>query len=113
MGTLIDRTHRELTPEDMDRIVNTYHAWRGDGALDRGPYEDVPWFCYSATLDKIRGHDYVLTPGRYVGIEEIEGDGEPFGEKIEWLTTILETQFAESERLAAMIRRSYNTSDGK
>ena len=102
MGTLIDRTQRELTPEDLDRIVNTYHAWRGEAGA--GEYADVPGFCYSATLDEIRGHDYVLTPGRYVGIEDVEDDDEPFEEKMERLTAELMTQFAESQELENVIR---------
>ncbi|MBN4658941.1 N-6 DNA methylase, partial [Escherichia coli] len=61
MGTLIDRVHRELTDDDIRRIADTYHAWRGE--KDAGEYADVPGFCKSATLDEIRKHDYVLTPG--------------------------------------------------
>jgi type I restriction enzyme M protein len=104
MGTLIDRTQRELTPEDVEKIVNAYHAWRGESGA--GQYADEAGFCKSAALDEIRGHDYVLTPGRYVGIEEVEDDGEPFEEKMERLTTVLETQFAESAKLVTMIRRN-------
>ena len=91
MGTLIDRTHRELTAGDLANIVDTYHAWlgmAGDGEVGDAspPYEDVPGFRYSATLDDIRAHDYVLTPGRYVGVEDLEDDDEPFEEKMERLS---------------------------
>ena len=65
MGTLIDRVHRELSDEDIDKIAGAYHAWRGDP--DAGDYEDVPGFCKSADLDEIRSHGHILTPGRYVG----------------------------------------------
>ena len=104
MGWMIDRVHRELTPEDIARIADTYHAWRGDP--EAGEYEDVPGFCKSATLEQIREHGHILTPGRYVGIEEIEDDGEPFEEKMARLTETLEDQFAESRRLEQAIREN-------
>ena len=105
LGTMIDRVHRELTDEDIARIANTYHAWRGDKDAG-GSYEDVPGFCKSATLDDIRKHGHVLTPGRYVGVEAAEDDGEPFGEKMKRLTATLEEQFRESSRLEAVIRQN-------
>ncbi len=104
MGTLIDRVHRELTPEEIAHIAATYHAWRGDA--DSGEYADVPGFCKGAVLDDIRGHNYVLTPGRYVGIEESEDDGEPFEEKMSRLVETLQEQFAESARLEQAIREN-------
>ena len=80
LGTLVDRVHRELTDADIARIAGTYHAWRGD--KDAGDYTDVPGFCKSASLDDIRKHSHVLTPGRYVGAESAEDDDdEPFDEK--------------------------------
>jgi type I restriction enzyme M protein len=105
LGILIDRVHRELTAEEIKRITDTYHALRSD----KGNYEDIPGFCKGTTLEEIRGHGYVLTPGRYVGAEETEDDDEPFVEKMERLTEILQGQFAESARLEAEIR--HNLSD--
>ncbi|MCL6549957.1 MAG: type I restriction-modification system subunit M [Acidothermus cellulolyticus] len=101
MGRMVDRTHRELTEEDIRRIADTYHAWRGDP--DAGEYQDVPGFCKSATLEDIRHHGYVLTPGRYVGAEAIEDDGEPFDEKMARLVAQLRGQQAEAARLDAAI----------
>ena len=102
LGTLIDRVHRELTAEDIDKIAQTYHAWRGDKNCDV-KYEDVPGFCKAAALEEIRAHGHVLTPGRYVGAEEIEDDGEPFEEKMARLTADLREQMKESARLDKLI----------
>jgi len=102
MGAMVDRTHRELTDDDIARIARAYHAWRGeDGA---GDYEDIPGFCKSTTTEQITEHGYVLTPGRYVGAADAEGDGEPFDEKMKRLTAELREQFAESARLEEEIR---------
>lgn len=90
MGTLVDRVHRELTDEDVQKIAGTYHAWRGDA--DAGEYADVPGFCKAATIDDINKHGYVLTPGRYVGTEAAEEDSEPFEVKMSRLTTLLQQQ---------------------
>jgi len=107
MGEMVDRTHRELTDEDIDRIAGTYHAWRGDEGT--GEYEDVPGFCKSATVDEVAEHGYVLTPGRYVGAEVVdEDDGEPFEEKMERLTAELIEQFEKSERLEEVIKGNLN-----
>ena len=76
MGHLVDRTHRELSDDDTKRIADTYHAWQGQN--NAGEYADMPGFCKSTTLDEIRKHGHVLTPGRYVGAEPQEDDGEPF-----------------------------------
>jgi type I restriction enzyme M protein len=101
-GTLIDRVHRELTDADIEKIVSTYHAWRGD--KDAGKFEDVAGFAKSADLDLIKQHGYVLTPGRYVGTEEVEEDGELFEEKMTRLVTELNEQFAESTKLENAIK---------
>ena len=79
MGHMIDRTRRDLSPEDIARVADTYHAWRGKAGLDE--YADVPGFCKSASLEEMRKHGHVLTPGRYVGATPQEDDGEPFDEK--------------------------------
>src|SRR5262249_38981553 len=102
LGFMVDRTHRDLSGEDIDRIARTYHAWRGE--KNAGKYEDVAGFCKSATLKDIASHGYVLTPGRYVGAEEQEDAGEPFEQKIGRLVAKLEEQFAESARLEKAIR---------
>lgn len=102
LGMLIDRVHRELTDEDLAKIVGTYHAWRGDKGA--GKYEDVAGFSKSVTTDVIATHDYVLTPGRYVGAEEIEDDGIPFEEKMTKLVAELHGQFAESAKLEKTIK---------
>lgn len=102
MGSMIDRTHKELTPDDIGEITRTYHAWRGE-AKD-GDYEDKPGFCKAATLEDIKANDYVLTPGRYVGAAELEDDGVPFEEKMAALTQTLYGQMAESEKLDGVIK---------
>jgi len=107
MGHLIDRTHRELTDEDIARIAGTYHAWRGEeNAGGFKAYEDIAAFCKSATLKEIEAHGYVLTPGRYVGAEEIEDDGIPFEKKMAELSAELYEQMAKAEELDATIRQN-------
>jgi type I restriction enzyme M protein len=130
LGTMADRTHRELLDADIAKIAGTYHAWRRAGAQvprrpgmaesgrgdvvgaghardshghDQVPYEDIPGFCKSATIDDIRKHGHVLTPGRYVGAEAAEDDGEPFEEKMKRLTATLREQQAEAAKLDAAI----------
>jgi type I restriction enzyme M protein len=100
-GTLVDRVRRELSDEDITKIATAYHAWRGEPPA--GEYEDVPGFCKSATLEEIGKHSHVLTPGRYVGAEDAEDDGEPFGEKVKRLVTTLKEQQAEAAKLDAAI----------
>jgi len=102
LGTMIDRVHRGLTDEDIRKIADTYHAWRGDKDC-KVKYNDVPGFCKSATLEEIRKHDHVLTPGRYVGAAPQEEDDEPFEEKMKRLTAELKKQTAEAARLDKLI----------
>ena len=102
MGYLVDRTHRELSDEEIARIASTYHAWRGEKGS--GKYVDVPGFCKSATTEEIVAHGHILTPGRHVGAEEVEDDDMPFEETIKRLTATLSEQFTESAKLEQMIR---------
>ncbi|RLJ21489.1 DNA methyltransferase [bacterium endosymbiont of Escarpia laminata] len=104
MGSMIDRTHKELTVDDIAEIARTYHAWRGE--QKDGMYEDKAGFCKSSTLEEIKANDYVLTPGRYVGAAEIEDDGVPFEEKMAELTKTLYRQMEASEKLDAVIRKN-------
>jgi type I restriction enzyme M protein len=101
LGTMVDRVHRELVDADIVKIAGTYHAWRGD--RDAGEYADLPGFCESATLDDIRKHGHVLTPGRYVGAGATEEDDEPFDEKMRRVVATLRQQQAEAARLDADI----------
>ena len=104
MGYLVDRVHRELDDEDIARIAGTYHSSRGEADADT--YQDIPGFCRLATIEEIATHNYVLTPGRYVGAEDIEDDDEPFEEKMIRLTEKLDEQFQESAKLEDMIRHN-------
>jgi type I restriction enzyme M protein len=116
LGSMISRTQRELTDKDIARIADTYHLWRGEAVLPspsgRGAggegsapreYQDIPGFCKSATLEEVRKHGHVLTPGRYVGAEAQEDDGEPFEEKMKRLVATLHEQQAEAAKLDAAI----------
>jgi type I restriction enzyme M protein len=100
MGVMVDRRHRVLTEEDIKKISDTYHAWRGEGRK----YEDTPGFCKSANLDEITKHEHILTPGRYVGFEEEEDDGIPFDEKMEELTSQLKELTEEGQKLDEQIK---------
>ncbi len=100
LGRMVDRTHRELTDGEIARIADSYHAWRTE---DDG-YADVPGFCKSAALDEVRRHGHVLTPGRYVGVEPQEDDGEPFQDKMTRLVAEFRGQQAEGARLDAAVR---------
>ena len=101
LGTMVTRKHRELSDEEIAKVAQTYHQWR-DG--DEG-YGDIAGFCRSATLDEVRSHEYILTPGRYVGIEDAEDDGEPFDEKMNRLTGELAELFVKSHKLEDEIRQ--------
>ena len=120
LGRMVDRTHRELTDEDVARIAGVYHAWRGEGAREDEAgdgYADVPGFCKSAPLDEVRRHGHVLTPGRYVGAEPQADDGEPFEAKMTRLVAELRAQQAEGARLDAAIAENLHRlgfgNDGK
>ncbi len=120
LGYMKDRVLRDFSADDLAKITDTFHAWQMDyGKVDLGNgmaamidpdpdrlYEDVPGFCASVNLDGIAKHDFVLTPGRYVGAEEQEDDGEPFAEKMTRLAAQLKEQFEESDRLEAEIKKS-------
>jgi len=120
LGYMKDRVLRDFKAEDIRKVADTFHAWRsaygeveeGNGItalVDPDPnklYTDIPGFCKSATIEEIRKHDYVLTPGRYVGAPEQEEDDEPFEEKMARLTAQLNEQFEESARLEAVIREN-------
>ena len=115
LGRMVDRTHREFTDEDIARIADTYHAWRNrassaskeeerEGSTDA--YADIPGFCKSATLDEVRKHGHVVTPGRYVGAEAQKDDGEPFEDKMKRLTAQWRKQQAEAAKLDGAIENN-------
>jgi len=126
LGRLENRVNRVFDKEDIEKIAETYHAWSGDtpvpmsakhekhlggGTADGdksvpAPYKDIPGFCKSASLEEIRSHDYILTPGRYVGSELAEDDDEEFAEKMARLTKELGEQFEESSRLESEIKQN-------
>jgi type I restriction enzyme M protein len=115
LGTLVDRTERVLTDDDIARIAGTYHAWRGTASARAAglTYADVPGFCYSAHLDEVRQHGHVLTPGRYVGVAEPgDLDGEPVAAKVDRLSADLLARFEESDRLAKVVRGQLERLDG-
>jgi type I restriction enzyme M protein len=102
LGQLETRVNRVFLDADIARIAGTVHRWRQDGE-EEGAYEDVPGFCRSARIEAIREHGFVLTPGRYVGAEEMEDDAEAFAEKMERLTAQLAEQMAKGAELDAVI----------
>lgn len=99
MGYMVDRKHRDFTPEDIQKLADTFSAF------EEGTLEDVKGFCASVTTQNIAKQDYILTPGRYVGIEEQDDDGEPFEEKMTRLTSELSEMFAKSHELEDEIRK--------
>ncbi|KTC03049.1 MULTISPECIES: class I SAM-dependent DNA methyltransferase [Pseudomonas syringae group] len=101
LGYMKDRVLRDFTLDDIQKVAETFHAWQHGKS-----YEDVPGFCYSASLDDIRKHEHVLTPGRYVGAEEQEDDGEVFADKMARLTAQLAEQFEESAKLEGEIKKN-------
>lgn len=101
LGFMADRTHREFSDEDIAKISGTYHEWRKND----GKYDDIKGFCKSANIEEITKHNFVLTPGRYVGIKEEEDDGIPFEEKMSELTKKLSEQMKEEKRLDEEIKK--------
>jgi len=97
------RAHREFSKEDINKITEIYHAWKD---TNDKKYEDVKGFCKSASLEEIKEHEYVLTPGRYVGIKEREKDDEPFDQKMGRLTDELAEQFVKSRHLEEEIKKN-------
>jgi type I restriction enzyme M protein len=114
LGYMVDRAERALSNDDVVRIGDTYHAWRGSpSAAAKGiVYEDIPGFCKSATLTEIKTADYALTPGRYVGAAEAEDDGEPIDEKVARLKNVLLAAFDERVRLEKVVREQLERIDG-
>jgi type I restriction enzyme M protein len=116
LGYMKDRVLRDFKAADIKQIANTFHNWTplnppygigGKRACEQGgDYQNIPGFCYSATLDEIKKHDFVLTPGRYVGAAAEEDDGEPFAEKMARLTGQLSEQLAKSAELEKEIRKN-------
>lgn len=103
LGTLETRVWRVFSDKDIAKIAGAYHAWRQDGET-KVKYADVPGFCRATNKDEIEKHGYVLTPGRYVGAEEVDDDDDAFNEKMEQLTTQLAERMAKGTELDAVIR---------
>jgi type I restriction enzyme M protein len=99
MGHMVDRKHRDFTDDDIQKLADTFESFQN------GTLEDVKGFCSVATIQDIANQDYILTPGRYVGIEEVEDDGEPFEEKMTRLTSELSDMFEKSHKLEDEIRK--------
>jgi type I restriction enzyme M protein len=110
LGHLVDRTHRDLSDDEIAQIACTYHAWRGEP--NTGAFEDTPGFCASASVEQIAEHRFVLTPGRYVGTEDPEDDGEPIEEKLLRLKAELLATFEENDRLQERVRGALERLDG-
>lgn len=117
LGYMKDRVLRDFTAADLEKISGTFRTWKrqrvgpelaqrpsSEATSKLAPYKDIPGFCKSATLAEISAHGHVLTPGRYVGAEDVADDGEPFEDKMQKLVTELNAQFAESEKLEQAIR---------
>ena len=101
LGTMVTRRLRELSDDDIKQVASTYHKYQSDEN-----FENIKGFCYCASTEEIKSNDYVLTPGRYVGVEEVEDDGVPFEEKMKNITSELSKQFEESHRLEEEIRKN-------
>ncbi|MDM2762317.1 class I SAM-dependent DNA methyltransferase [Citrobacter sp. Cpo150] len=106
LGYMKDRVLRDFTRDDIQKVADLYHAWKTGEEVNGVAYEDQAGFCKSATLEEIKKHDFVLTPGRYVGAAEELDDGIPFAEKMAVLTAKLSEQFAESAMLESEIKKN-------
>jgi type I restriction enzyme M protein len=115
LGTMVDRTERVFTDEDLAQVAHTYHAWRGTRSARKAgkTYEDVPGFCYSARLQEVAANDHILTPGRYVGTAEVEEDpdAEPIADRIARLAEDLIAHFDESARIEGVVRERLRSLD--
>ena len=101
LGTMVTRRLRELSEDDIKKVAQTYHNYQNNSM-----YENINGFCYCASTDEIKTNDYVLTPGRYVGVEDTEDDGIPFEEKMKNITSDLSKQFEESHKLEEEIKKN-------
>lgn len=99
MGYMVDRKHRDFTDDDIQKLADTFTTFQ------KGMLENVKGFCAIADLQEIEKQDFILTPGRYVGIEEVKDDEEPFEEKMTRLTSELSEMFAKSHELEDEIRK--------
>ncbi|OOE45307.1 type I restriction-modification system subunit M [Salinivibrio kushneri] len=106
LGYMKDRVLRDFSMDDIAQVADVFHAWKTGAEVNGTTYQDQAGFCKSATLDEIKKHDFVLTPGRYVGAADVEDDGIPFAEKMATLTEKLSEQFAESAKLEAEIKKN-------
>ena len=111
LGHMINRTQRELSEDDIAKLAETYHAWRNDSSIQHATfsiqnYQDISGFCKSATLAEIRAHGHVLTPGRYVGAEDVAEDEEPFEEKMPRLAAALRERFAKRALLEKQVNQN-------
>lgn len=106
LGYMKDRVLRDFTVEDIKKVADLFHAWKTGEAVHEVQYEDVAGLCKAVKLEEIKKHDFVLTPGRYVGAAEEEDDGVPFEEKMASLTATLSEQFKESAKLEAEIKKN-------
>lgn len=103
LGHMVSRTLKEFSQEDIQKIAGIYHAWRGTSEEE---YKNEAGLNQVATLEEVRKNEYILTPGRYIGLAEIEEDSEPFEQKMDCITSELSEQFAKSKELEEQIRKS-------
>ena len=102
-GEMVDRTHKELSNEDIKEISSVFHAWKG---TNDKTYEDIASFCKTVTIEEIQRQDYILTPGLYVDLEDLEDVGEPFEDKMDRLTSNLSNYLQQSQELENKIKEA-------